>query len=276
MGAKKSGTFLEQRMTDGAFMEIAGGRALIFSTPAPFQGRVNQDAAGLIDVNTDCGVLAVADGAGGLPAGARASALAITSMEGAVLAGEEESIRSRILDGFERANQAIMKLGVGAATTLAVAEIQQQILRPYHVGDSTILVVGQRGKRKLLTVSHSPVGYQVEAGVLHHEAALHHEDLAVVSNLVGNNEMRIEVGAPLHLSPYDTVVIGSDGLFDNLHIKEIVERVRVGPLDKAAASLVKLCSKRMLEPEDGQPSKPDDLTFVLYRIRPRKKRKRKK
>ena len=46
----------------------------------------------------------------------------------------------------EAANRAVAELGVGAATTLAVVEIQGRSVRTYHVGDSMILAVGQRGK----------------------------------------------------------------------------------------------------------------------------------
>ena len=266
-----SGIFVEQTMTEGFVRDMAGGQLALFSTRAPESEKSNQDSAALIELGETEAVLAVADGAGGLPMGARASALAMENLEVAVKADGVETLRSRILDGIERANQAILELGVGAATTLAVVEIQDNVLRPYHVGDSTILVVGQRGKVKLVTVNHSPVGYQVEAGVLNPQEALHHEDLALVSNLVGQADMRIEVGAPLELAPYDTVVIGSDGLFDNLHVDEIVEIVRAGPLEDAARGLAEQCKKRMLEPEEGQPSKPDDLTFVIFRLAPPKK-----
>src|SRR5687767_656536 len=190
---KASGIFVDQTMTEGFFREMAGGQIALFSARAPESEKPNQDSAALIDVNDTTAVFAVADGAGGLPAGARASSLAVTNLEKAVKGDGEEALRSRILDGIERANQAILELGLGAATTLAVVEIQDNVLRPYHVGDSTIVVVGQRGKVKLVTVNHSPVGYQVEAGVLKQDEALHHEDLALVSNLVGQADMRIEV-----------------------------------------------------------------------------------
>ncbi|MHC4422347.1 MAG: PP2C family protein-serine/threonine phosphatase, partial [Planctomycetota bacterium] len=65
----------------------------------------------------------------------------------------------------------------------------------------------------------------------------------------------------------DTLVLGSDGLFDNLHLEEITEYVRKGPLARAAESLAAACRRRMCEPRADHPSKPDDLTFLLYRRR---------
>ena len=58
----------------------------------------------------------------------------------------------------------------------------------------------------------------------------------------------------------------SDGLFDNLHLDEIVETVRVGPLPRAVEALATGCTQRMQLPRAGMPSKPDDLTLVLFRM----------
>ncbi len=128
-----------------------------------------------------------------------------------------------------------------------------------------ILVMGQRGKIKLQTVSHSPVGFAVEAGVIDEAEAMHHEDRHLVSNVLGASDMRIEVGSTLTLSPRDTLLLSSDGLFDNLHRDEIVERMRKGPLLEAARRLGQDSVRRMTRPVGENPSKPDDLTFVVLR-----------
>ncbi len=161
-----------------------------------------------------------------------------------------------------------------AATTVAVLQIDEGVVRPFHVGDSGILIVGQRGKIKHQILMHGPVGYAVEAGLLDEGEALHHEERNVVSNVVGSAEMRIEVGPNVALAPRDTVLVASDGLFDNLYVTEIVDRIRKGPLDAVAASLAADCRARMVDPRKGQPSKPDDLTFILFRRGPRAARKR--
>src|SRR5690606_26158083 len=110
----------------------------------------------------------------------------------------------------------ILDLGVRSAATLALAELSSSGIRPYHVGDSMILILGGRGKVKLQTVSHSPVGYGVESGLLNEQEAMFHEDRHLVSNMIGCPEMRIEIG-PWHcLAARDTLLIATDGLFDNL------------------------------------------------------------
>jgi serine/threonine protein phosphatase PrpC len=116
----------------------------------------------------------------------------------------------------------------------------------------------------LQTLPHSPVGYAVEAGILDVRRALHHEDRHLVSNLLGAPDMRIDVGPRVRLRQRDTVVLGSDGLFDNLHVSEVVEIVRGGPLEPTAADLAGRCRARMTA-NGNAPCHPDDLTFALFR-----------
>jgi serine/threonine protein phosphatase PrpC len=260
--------FTDQDMRPGvdaeALLPVAGGQVAVFSSRCPGHQTENEDAALVLAAGAGRGLLAVADGLGGRPGGASAAAAALSALLKQAT-GSEGLTRGAILDGVESANQAVMDLGIGAATTLSVAEIADGMLRPYHVGDSAILVAGQRGRLKLQTVSHSPVGYAVESGLLDEEEALHHEDRHLISNMVGAPDMRIEVGSALHLAAHDTVVLASDGLLDNLSCPEIIELVRTGPLHQAVRRLAEACLGRMREPAEGLPSKPDDLTFLLYR-----------
>jgi serine/threonine protein phosphatase PrpC len=128
-----------------------------------------------------------------------------------------------------------------------------------------ILLVGNHGKIKLQTKSHSPVGYAVAAGVLDETEAIHHDERHVVLNVVGSADTHIEVGPHRRLAQRDTLLIASDGLADNLHIDEIVNIIRKGPLRQAAQALVATAIKRMDQTFDETPSKPDDLTFIAFR-----------
>jgi serine/threonine protein phosphatase PrpC len=179
--------------------------------------------------------------------------------------GQPESLRGAILNGIEAANQSVRELGCGAATTLALVEIQGRSIRPYHVGDSVILLTGQRGKLKLQTIPHSPIGYAVEAGLMKEEEAIHHEERHVISNVIGAEQMRIEMSAPVEMALRDTLVLASDGLLDNLLPGEIVEIVRSGPLNVAVSDLVSEAHRRMTSQNGSAPSKPDDLTVIAYR-----------
>lgn len=271
---------------------MCGGRVVFYCAPSPGRVDANEDSVGLLPLNDASGLLAVADGLGGQRSGNVASQLAIDSLREALAAlrrldgsgeapmaggGAPEAsaavgpaavpavLRSAVLDGIEAANQRILQTGIGAASTIAVVEVSGRSVRPYHVGDSMILIVGQRGKIKLQTVCHSPVGFAVEAGLMDELEAMHHAERHLVSNVVGSNSMRIEIGPALELAPRDTLLIASDGLFDNLHVPEIVSLIRNGPLEQALSGLVRQARRRMLTPDAGEPSKLDDLSVVLYR-----------
>ncbi len=244
------------------------GSVAAFSAPYPEATWPNQDCALIAPMSWGT-VLAVADGLGGAPSGQEASKIAVQQLSRCLTEeGTEQDARGAILDAFESGNRAIRDLSVGAATTFAVVEIRGRSFRPYHAGDSSILVCGARGKTKFVSVPHSPVGYGVEAGLIDADEALHHEELNIVSNVVGSADMRIELGTPFELAERDTVVLATDGLFDNVHQEEIVQIVRSGPLDAAAKDLAELATKRMHTSDSSKPSKPDDLTFILYRPSP--------
>ncbi len=261
--------FQDVDMQRGQSFDLGTAEAAVLSLAKPGRDGPNEDAAALISIGNEAGVAVVSDGAGGHPGGAQAASIAVRAICDSVAErGEElQNLRDAIINGFESADRAISGLGTGAAATLAVVEVQGTHMRAYHAGDSMVLVTGQRGRVKWLTIPHSPVGYAVEAGLLDRGEALHHEDLHLVSNLLGTQDMRIELGATLDLALRDTVVLASDGLSDNLHLDEIVDRFRKGPLLAAADEVAALGRKRMAEPAEGKPSKPDDLTFVAIRRR---------
>lgn len=267
--------FADVDLSQSECFAFAGGEAAVLSARKPERQGPNEDAAALISISDRAGVAVVSDGAGGHPGGAEAAAIAVNSVCDAVatVGDDVHGLREAIINGFESADKAISALGTGAAATLAVVEVQDDTMRAYHAGDSMVLVTGQRGRIKWLTVPHSPVGYAVEAGLLDRGEALLHEDLHLVSNFLGGQDMRIELGATLKLALRDTVVLASDGLSDNLHLDEIVERIRKGPLRAAANELASLGAKRMQTPREGAPSKPDDLTFIAIRRQPIKGRR---
>ena len=203
----------------------------------------------------------------GLPGGGRASQIALQALAKSIAkADDSESLRTAILDGIENANEKILADETCGGTTLAVVELFGRVARPYHVGDSLILVTGQRGRIKAQAVPHSPVGYAFESGLIDEWEAMVHEERHIVDNMVGSESMRIEIGPELELADRDTLLIASDGLFDNLFQAEIVELIRKGALARASGEAVKICQERMVEARDGEPSKPDDLTLITFRV----------
>lgn len=262
----------EQDLATPQLMSFAGGQVAVFSRRCPHRNTVNEDAAAVLEVSAKTGALVIADGVGGMQAGHHASALAVNSLFQRLQQNQPHGshLRSAILDGFEEANDRICDLGIQAATTMAVIEVQQDRVRPYHVGDSMILLCGQRGRLHWQSISHSPVGYAIESGMMDEIDAMSHPDRHYVSNLVGCPEMRIEIGPRLEMSPRDTLLICSDGLSDNLSTDEIISIIRCGPLDQSMQKLIDLATSRMnsLGRQLPHPSKPDDLTMIAFRRTP--------
>jgi serine/threonine protein phosphatase PrpC len=241
----------------------------VVCSPSPEHSERNEDAAGVWHFDDGSLVCAVADGMGGTPAGQLAARLAIEHLDASLReVAREPSRRSPILDAFEGANASILDRAPGSGTTLVVAEVVDAAVRVYNVGDSGALLVGQRGRVKLETTHHSPVGYGVAAGLIDSEKALHHEDRHYISNHLGSRDMHIEIGSPQRQSPRDTLLVASDGLFDNVGPARIVELVRRGPLAKCARALADESFEQMGRAvERGAGGKPDDLTIVLARQR---------
>jgi len=246
---------------------VGGGSLVAYSCVAPDKETPNEDAVAAIPYGPDAAVLIIADGAGGLPAGRRASRMAVRSLEHSLQVAMSETmlLRTAILNGIEAANEAVLSLANGSATTMTVVTIEGLIARSYQVGDSEAMVVGQRGKIKSQTTAHSPTGFAVEAGFLDEREALHHEERHLVSNFIGTTDMRIDMGAEVSLKPRDTVLLASDGLTDNIHVHEIANMIRKGPLADAIDSISGLARRRMSVESKHQPSKPDDLSVILFR-----------
>ncbi len=248
------------------------GTATVFSRRSPNkdgpnEDGLNEDAAAVLAVSKGASVLAVADGLGGLHAGAKASETAIKELVRSIReADATDGLREPVLKAFDRANDAILKSGQRSGTTLSVALVEDGAVRFFHVGDSMILLMGQRGAAHYQTMMHSPVGYAVESGLIDEDDAMYHESRHLISNILGSEDMAVEMGPSIRLHAYDTLLLGSDGLFDNLHVNEIIERSRKGPLAKVVKRLSEDTLERMTQPKSGRPSKSDDLTIVAYRF----------
>ena len=246
---------------------VGGGEFVAYTCRSPDKSTPNEDTVAVVPCGPQAAVLIVADGAGGLPAGKKASLTAVTALIDALQGALEQTtlLRTTILNGIDAANIAVQNLGNGSATTLTVITIEGRIARSYQIGDSEAFIVGQRGRIRLQTTAHSPTGFAVEAGFLDQREALHHEERHLVSNFLGSPDMRIDVGAEVELHSRDTVMIASDGLMDNVHLDEIIDRVRKGPITEAMNKLVALANRRMADASSAQPSKPDDLSMILFR-----------
>jgi serine/threonine protein phosphatase PrpC len=246
--------------------ELASGRVVVGYRGRPDGGGRCEDAGLVIELPGDACLLAVADGMGSGPRADDASAAIIdclsTRAEALV---DDTAARVQVLDAIEEANERIRGWGVGAATTVMVVEVDAGTYRTFHVGDSEALVTGQRGKLKWQTISHSPVGYAMASGLMEVQDAMVHEERHLVDSMLGMEGMRVDVGERRRFSERDTLILATDGLFDNLAVSEIVDIIRKGRLRGAAKQLLEKTLERMTTVSEGTPGKPDDLAFILYR-----------
>lgn len=236
---------------------------VVYSARSPTKETDNEDSALAMRLTKRRAVLAVADGVGGQPDGDQASAAALEGLS-EVVAREVKagnSLAGSIISGLDRANESVLALGNGGATTLAAVALEKGRMRAFHVGDSGVLVFNGRGELKLETMAHAPVAYGVAAGMIGPDEAMTHTDRHFVSNVVGDEEMHTSVSFPLDLEPDDVVLIASDGLYDNITIPEIVTEVRRGELEASIEKLTARCRRAMTE--GGH---PDDLTLVAFRL----------
>jgi serine/threonine protein phosphatase PrpC len=255
---------------------FCGGELAHFAMKCPTRvASPGEDSSCCIELDSGLGVLAVADGVGGAVSGDRASQ---TAVEVLVAACEQSGLQStghfpptrglrgEILDSFEEANRKILSWSSGAATTMSVVEYCHGAVRAFHVGDSNVMLMSNRGNVKFATVGHGPVAQAVDLGLLEEGEAMLHEDRNLITNCIGSKAMKIEVGPTISMAARDTLLIASDGLFDNLITGEIIELMRRGQLIDQTQKLVTLARERMTtDGTDDLPSKPDDLTILVFR-----------
>ena len=257
-------TLFQQEAASVELTKFCGGTLVGCSYKSPDKNAPNEDAAGWIELSESHGVLIVADGVGGHAAGDRAARASIESViEHLQNISSGTSARAQILDAIEAANREVLSWGLGSASTIVVAEFLDGTVRVIHVGDSTALLTSNRGTIKFLSVAHAPVAMAVEIGMLDEAEAIEHEDRNIITNCIGSGEMKIEVGPEIPMSARDTLLLASDGLFDNLTTTQIVDSIRAGHLENQMQTMIEKTRNQMTGHDEF--GKPDDLTVLCFR-----------
>lgn len=197
--------------------------------------------------------LGVADGAGGHPLGDQA----------ALCAAEQilEPMDRSISEAFSAANQAVLDLKAGARSTLSVAEIDDSQVSFHSTGDSEILHWNQSGRLLFRSLSYSPTGFKLEAGLISPDGALKDPERHLVLSLIGDELVRWTSTNTVDLRKGHSLLIGSDGLFDNLSHSDLGGLLTGGSFEGAFQALVDLCLQR--NPDYWL--KQDDLSWIFAR-----------
>ncbi len=128
---------------------------------------INQDA---FCSEPELGLLAVADGVGGRPAGDVASRLAIATLLDYVRQGQRTPEPELLADAVEAANVAIRRVAAQApdcqsmATTLTACLIRDRQAHFAHIGDSRAYLL-RHGDCQRLTEDHTMAGLRRKPGV---------------------------------------------------------------------------------------------------------------
>jgi PPM family protein phosphatase len=245
-------------------VSLAHGEAVYFSDRCPAKTTPNEDSLAIIPVDDETTVLVVADGLGGMHGGDKASKLLIKTLIDS-LSKDIISVREAILSGIDKANDKLVAQKKESGTTVSIAEIKGKTLRTYHAGDSLILLSTGHGKEKYQAMSHSPISYAVACGAIDPEKAMCHPERNLISNYVGCSDMHINIGPTIELSKFDTLILASDAVSDNLYEDEICEYISEKSLLDGTKQLIYDCKINMHEPLEDRRCHPDDLTLISFR-----------
>lgn len=233
------------------FNETAKGH-LAFGQ-ASDQGMVrlnNQDAAfsfyftsETIDDFPDFGIFVVADGMGGHQEGEKASAITARTMATEVLSKiyiplvngvdindpDQPTIVEAMVDAVQKANESVRNQVEDGGTTLTGVVIRGEAAHIAHVGDSRAYWINNGSSIERITRDHSVVERLIELGQITPEEAEYHDQRNVLYRAIGQNE---DVEVEIHrkrLVPNSYILLCSDGLWNMVNDKDILEIIKNTP-----------------------------------------------
>ena len=191
-------------------------------------------------------LFAVADGVGGYGGGREASNLTITTLYTAYYGNQDPDL----LRAIQHANMAVRRqmLAVGnqhqrMSSTLVALLFRGSGVEIAHVGDSRAYVIRQ-GQIQQLTVDHSFVQEQVQAGLMDAEHAQSHQKKNIITRAMGTESyVAADLRAFDELYPGDTFLLCSDGLTNHVPDALISEVVSLYAPMEATQQLVQLANQ---------------------------------
>jgi serine/threonine protein phosphatase PrpC len=248
-------------------MVVPTGRQMIQWRSAALsdRGRLRQRNEDAFLLRPDARLAAVADGMGGHAAGDVASRLAIEQLDSAFVLTTSQragAVGRRLVAAFEAANDALLEQAAttpalrGMGTTLTalctLPDAPQVVIA--HIGDSRAYRLRHRSLRQL-TIDHTWVQQQVDAGMLTPQQARSHPWSSMLERVLGTPAVGPADTYVVDAEPGDIFLLCSDGLtcmIDDFEIAALLSRDL--PLDTHAEQLVDAANLR-----GGR----DNITVVL-------------
>ncbi len=210
----------------------------------------------LIQEDGDRILLSIADGAGGHPKGDEAAKLAIEEVQKCF-----SKAPHNYLDAIENANDKVNELRAQAHSTLILGNIVADKVRFYTVGDSEILYWNASGNLLYSNIPQSVVGHAIESGHITQTESLDHDNRHIVNNMLGDHAIRIETTSRFEIKKGHTILLGSDGLFDNVNHDTLTDFLSGGNFQESFQALVDHIGTRNTD----QWIKDDDISFIVLR-----------
>jgi protein phosphatase len=216
----------------------------------------NQDRFLIKEFSGDSVLIAVADGAGGTPAGEEASGVVIARLND--FQPDSQNPEANLVRLMQEADQKIFGAVEkepdlkGMGSTLTAAFIRGERLFWAHVGDSRLYLF--RGDELTqITEDDTMAGFLLTEGEISREEARVHPGRNFLFDFIGSGEFEEETGS-LNLRKDDLLLLTTDGLHDRVPEEALVSILRSNSeLDKKLHALVSTAL--------GMSGK-DDLTVV--------------
>lgn len=206
----------------------------------------NEDRVGYA-YTSDALLMVLADGMGGHARGEIASQLTVQVITGLFNARAKPLLADMaafLLDGIYAAHDAINeyamrhKLSEPPRTTCVVCVVQKGHACWAHVGDSRLYHFNRRAL-KFRTHDHSAVQQLVDDGLLDEDQMGVHPDRNKLYNSVGGYMLPdIELEEPVGLNDGDVLYLCTDGVWSELHPKEMLSTLRAYPLERAVKNML--------------------------------------
>ena len=204
----------------------------------------------------------VADGVGGAAAGELASQYATRQVLHSYYASSADSIEARLAEAFQQANrdlyQHALSQGDGRTmgTTMVAAVIHGDQLVVANVGDSRAYLL-RAGRIQQLTRDHSWVAMLMAEGEITPEQARAHPQRNVIMRSLGKSEEVVLDTFRHTLMPGDTLLLCTDGLYNEVTDAEMARIASKLPPIAACQQLVALAKQR-----GGK----DNITLAIIRV----------
>lgn len=223
----------------------------------------NEDAYGAHVERAAHVIVAVADGVSGVEGGEIASRTAIDE----VLREYRESTpewgpAKRLYRAAQRANIEIHDRALvvpelrGMSTTLTALVIDGPTAYVAHVGDSRLYLIRDR-RIVQKTKDHTLAAEKQRMGLMKAERARVHRDRSTLTRSLGRELIAAVDRISFGLASGDTLLLCSDGLYNVLDDREILDVVATVDSAEACAKLVSEANAR---------GTPDNLTAVVVRV----------